>query len=277
MSDAAAVSTRPVAGSYLTFHLTHAKYALPVAGIQYITTLDSIEPHEVPKGDTTQVRVFTFQGNQISLYNFSRLIGSASQREECEKLIGLLKQRRQDHIDWMEALEHSLRTGDEFSKATDPHRCAFGQWYDAYRATDEELRKIMAQFDTPHKRIHALAETLLTQAADHATRELALKRLEEERHSTLKHLLNLFALATSRLEDLLRPVVVILRSGQHTYAIELDSIDQIMEFTDKHWLPGRERDLQHPSYDGFLQKSEGELFIRLDPTSLVKQKGQAAL
>jgi len=270
MSDAA-VATSPVAGSYLTFHLPHARYALPVAGIQYITTLEAIDPHEVPKGDTSLVRVFNFQGSQISLYNFSQLIGIPSQREESLQLIELLAARRQDHVNWMQALEHSLITGEDFTKATDPHKCAFGQWYDQYQANDEELAKLMREFDAPHKRIHSLAHTLLKQAADADTREQAMKTLEDEKHSTLKHLLNLFSMAQSRLEDLIRPVVVILRSGTHTYAIELDSIDQIMEFNDKHWLPGKERDLKHDSYDGFLQKTEGELFIRLDPNSLISR------
>lgn len=270
MSDAALAPRPSVAGSYLTFHLSQAKYALPVDAIQYITTLDAIDPHDVPKGNNGLTQVFSFQGNQISLYQFSALIGSGSQSAECERLIVLLKERRQDHIDWMSALEDSLTHGTEFTKATDPHQCAFGRWYDQYRAHDTELAGILSQFDAPHQRIHALASELLKQADDGA-REQALSRLDDERHSTLKLLLRLFEQAIARLEEMLKPVVVILRANQRTYAIELDSIDQIMEFNDGHWLPGKEQDLKHPCYDGFLQKSEGELFIRLEPAHLVRK------
>ena len=268
MSDAAAVAPPLVAGSYLTFHLTQAKYALPVGAIRYITELDAVEAHAVPGGKGGMTRVFTFQQEQISLYNFSRLMGAASQREECQQLVELMAQRRQDHIDWIEALEHSIETGSDFQKATDPHQCSFGRWYDSYRSRDEELKAILAQFDAPHKKIHSLAGELLKLADTDDGKTLALQRLEEERHSTLKLLLRLFSQATARLEDMLKPVVVILNANGHTYAIELDSIDQIMEFDQKHWFPGKEQDLKHPCYDGFLQKTDGELFIRLEPKHL---------
>ncbi|MEE3209576.1 chemotaxis protein CheW [Thalassolituus sp.] len=270
MNQTAVATQSDVAGSYLTFHLPRAKYALPVDSIQYITTLDAIDPHDVPGGKSGIRRMFTYEGTQIPLFNFSRLIGSTSQLEECEQLISMLKQRRQDHIDWITALEHSINHGEEFKKAADPHLCAFGLWYDKYKAHDEELRKIMAQFDAPHNRIHSLATRLLKMAHEEDKAEEANRILNDEKHSTLKVLLRLFDQATARLEEMLKPVVVILRAAGRTYGIELDSIDQIIEFDNRHWLPDEEQELQHACYDGFLQKNEGELFIRLEPAHLTK-------
>ncbi|WP_369985769.1 CZB domain-containing protein [Thalassolituus sp.] len=272
MNHSAVAATPDVAGSYLTFHLPRAKYALPVDAIQYITTLDAIDPHDVPSGNRGIRRMFTYERTQIPLFNFSALIGAGSQQDECQQLIDMLGQRRQDHIDWIEALEHSLVTGDEFKKATNPHLCAFGLWYDKYKAYDEELHAIMVQFDEPHKRIHSLAETLLKMSADEDKKEEAIRILNNERHSTLKLLLRLFGQARSRLEEMLKPVVVILRAGKRTYGIELDSIDQIMEFDQRHWLADHadSQAVDHACYDGFLQKDEGELFIRLDPSQLTR-------
>ena len=48
MTGVTETSVNSIAGSYLTFHLSQAKYALPVCDIQYITTIDSIDPHQVP-------------------------------------------------------------------------------------------------------------------------------------------------------------------------------------------------------------------------------------
>ena len=118
MNQTAVATQSDVAGSYLTFHLPRAKYALPVDSIQYITTLDAIDPHDVPGGKSGIRRMFTYEGTQIPLFNFSRLIGSTSQLEECEQLISMLKQRRQDHIDWITALEHSINHGEEFKKSS---------------------------------------------------------------------------------------------------------------------------------------------------------------
>jgi len=272
MPDTAVAVTPDVAGSYLTFHLPRAKYAIPVDSVQYITTMDAIDPHDVPGGQKGTRRMFTYEQAQIPLYNFSQLIGGSSQLQECEQLIDMLKQRKQDHIDWMTALEHSLRSGEEFTKATSPHLCAFGLWYDKYKAHDEDLHTIMVQFDAPHQRIHSLASKLLAMAADETGKSggksQALRILNEEKHSTLKQLLRLFEQAGARLEEMLKPVVVILKAANRTYGIELDSIDQIMEFDGRHWLPDKEQELQHACYDGYLQKTEGELYIRLDPAYL---------
>jgi chemotaxis signal transduction protein len=100
--------------------------------------------------------------------------------------------------------------------------------------------------------------------------EEANRILNDEKHSTLKVLLRLFDQATARLEEMLKPVVVILRAAGRTYGIELDSIDQIIEFDSRHWLPDEKQELQHACYDGFLQKNEGELFTRLEPAHLTK-------
>ena len=65
MNQTAVATQSDVAGSYLTFHLPRAKYALPVDSIQYITTLDAIDPHDVPGGKSGIRRMFTYEGTQI--------------------------------------------------------------------------------------------------------------------------------------------------------------------------------------------------------------------
>ena len=254
------------AGSYITFRVGNARFALEVEFVRYITAANSLKTRETPDDQKNTHTLFDFNNEAVALYRFSDIIGTHSQAKNIAELIGLLTQRKQDHINWIQALEHSLQTGEAFTKATDPHKCAFGLWYDNYTTDDEELAAIMSRFDAPHKRIHALAEELLAIAAKPQGINEALAILEAEKKSTLSELLKLFALATARLEDILKPVVIIIALGKSHYAIELDNIEDIQSFTEKDWLPDiQQQSAQLNCCDGFFQTNDNTLFLKINP------------
>lgn len=262
------------AGSYMAFVAGRAHYALPVEYVRYITSMDAIKPRMTPDGQGCQHRVFDFEGHSLELHRFSDLVGANSLVDECAALSDLLQQRRQDHIDWLAALENSILTGAAFTKATDPNKCAFGRWFDQYQSNDAELRAIMLQFEQPHCRIHALAQRLLSLAVDEARVEEAIQILNEERHSTLQTLLALFDQADGRLREMVKPVALIVDLGRKLYALELDVIEDIHDFSESDWLPDSDGgDKKRPvdrCYDGFFQKGGGKLYLKVDPFCLIK-------
>jgi chemotaxis signal transduction protein len=253
------------AGSYITFRAGSAHYALSVYHVRYITALESISTRTAPDRDgRPPQQVFDYEGDAIPLYRFNHSIGANSQTDESKELIELLMARRQDHVDWIDALEHSLLSGEPFSKAKDPHKCAFGLWYDAFEANDAELREILARFDSPHKRIHSLAERLLNMA-ENGREDEAKRILDEERYTTLKELMGLFAQATTRLEDIAKPVVLVLEASGRTFALEVENLGDMQEFTEEHWLPDQSSSQLEGCYDGFFQAQGEGLFLNLVP------------
>ncbi|MCB1644461.1 MAG: CZB domain-containing protein [Pseudomonadales bacterium] len=260
-----------IAGSYLTFRVGNAAFALAVGCVRYITSRDAITTRTVPDTSYERHSVFEHDGLPVPLYRFSELIESHSRSDESAALIELLKARKQDHINWLDALEHSLRSGEPFVKATDPHKCEFGRWYDNYQAEDQELQEILVRFDAPHKHIHSLAERLLDLALTDEGKVESLKIIAEERHATLRQLLELFDQAQARLQDMTKPVVIILENGSRSFAIELDSIDGMMEFTSKNFLADvhKDHDEEALCYDGYFQTDQGDLFLKVDPQHLL--------
>lgn len=259
-------------GSYITFRAGSAEYSLSVAHVRYITALQSIKTRTTPNRDGLPPQlVFDFEGEAIPLHRFNRSIGANSQCDESHELIELLAARRQDHIDWIDALEHSLLSGEPFTKATDPHKCAFGQWYDRFEPIDQELKEILARFDEPHKRIHSLAERLLKLAEDGREAE-AKKILDEERYTTLKLLMSLFGQATTRLEDMAKPVVIVLEAQQRTFALEVENLGDMEEFSEDHWLPDQSKSQTNACYDGFFQSQDGALYLNLVPGRFLASK-----
>ena len=82
------------------------------------------------------------------------------------ELGNMLTEREKDHIEWVQALEDSLLNDTPFVKAKDPHKCAFGQWYDTFKSRDETLMEALSEFDKPHTQIHSLADIQLFVFAD---------------------------------------------------------------------------------------------------------------
>ncbi len=148
-----------------------------------------------------------YRNEPTPIFDFAESMGLASPFEENQQLIQMLVDREQDHIGWMNALENSIVNGSPFEKATDPHKCAFGKWYDKFHSRDEELTRVMKKFDVPHKHIHSLAKKLLN-LRDKGETKQALAILSEERLITMSRLLRLFEEARGYIVSSERPVVM---------------------------------------------------------------------
>jgi chemotaxis signal transduction protein len=256
--------------TFLSFCSGGNYYVIPIKEVVYITESSALKMRTVPKGDGSTNRVFEFNGQPSQLISLSQVFNIDSRAEESQKLIELLNARKQDHISWMEALETSLKNDVPFEKATDPHKCAFGMWYDSYETNDADLSNILAKFDAPHKRIHALAEKLLAKAAEgEEQRNEALRILKDERSLTLQGLLQLFAQAVGRLDDMAKPITIIVsKGGRHRFGVEVDIIGDVIDFQTNEWMSASSQTAgDSQCFDGFYQGEE-QLFINFDLEAL---------
>lgn len=258
--------------TFLSFCSGGNYYVIPIKEVVYITESSALKMRTVPKGDGSANRVFEFNGQPSQLVSLSQVFNIDSRAEESQKLIDLLNARKQDHINWMEALEYSIKEDVPFEKATDPHKCAFGMWYDSYQTNDADLSSILAKFDAPHKRIHALAEKLLAKAAEgEEQRAEALRILKDERSLTLQGLLQLFAQAVGRLDDMAKPITIIVsKGGEQRFGIEVDIIGDVIDFQSNEWMSAATKSSEDSQcFDGFYQGSE-HLFINFDLQALAQ-------
>jgi hypothetical protein len=51
-----------------------------------------------------------------------------------------MRDREQDHRNWLAELEACVREHRPFGMARDPHQCKFGLWYDRYKTEDRRLK-----------------------------------------------------------------------------------------------------------------------------------------
>lgn len=198
-------------------------FALPLEDVDYIVPL----PPEFAHSGVRAEKFLAFQGSPLSFVSSWDLSGEETCYSEFAQLATMLPQRRQDHIDWMSALEDSLCNGYPFNKARNPHECAFGKWYYSYRPSDRQLALLLRSFEQPHAFIHGLADRLL-KLSEAGKKDEALARFKVATDTTLKDLLRMFDRTNSVLQSLQRRVAIILRRGEARCALGADRVTDIV-------------------------------------------------
>jgi len=168
----------------------------------------------------------------VRVFDFAKFLGVDSCGDQKQVLIDTLITLEQDHIDWLNALEHSIRTDTTFTRARDPHQCAFGKWYGQFQTRDEELKGILEQFDSSHKRIHSLADRLLA-IKERGDSDKALELLEIERITTLAQLRRLFDRARSQVHDSIKSVLLFITvdGKEPKVALRLNEISDMVGYS----------------------------------------------
>lgn len=99
-----------------------------------------------------------------SLYGFNDIVEHLDEAVACNVLQNEITQREVDHLKWAKAVS-DLLTDHSVTKLevqTDPHKCAFGQWYygDSRRQAETlvpGIREALAAIEEPHRKLHESA------------------------------------------------------------------------------------------------------------------------
>ena len=185
------------AHEYLVFTSADQKFGLRQEVL--VAIIDMPRHTLIPQMPLHMRGVMDYMGQAVPVYDLRRKMGIATLAEEIDTLIDSLVQRKQDHLSWLKKLKDQIADGQEISVQTDPHKCAFGLWYDACKFYSVNLTDYMEQFDAPHKRIHSLAieVSILIQAGK---LEAAKDVIHQAEDNELQTLLTLFDGAAKKIK-----------------------------------------------------------------------------
>lgn len=190
----------------------------------------------VPNASPDVRGVMNLRGKIIELIDLRVKLGLAPFQAELGALIQLLREREQDHRDWLAELEACIHERRPFKLQRDPHKCKFGQWYDAYRTEDRLLRMTLPSMDEPHKAIHATAEEALHRA-ERGDTEGALELVASRRNRELAALVKLFAESRRILADGSRELAVVLSRGADHLAFSADLVEEVERIPEERIEP----------------------------------------
>ena len=237
--------------SAITFSTSDASFAIPLEQVLYIEK-DVQRNLQVDELEEFNHGVITFQNNTVQLFDFNKLLGSENYQQMIKSMVLKLDDMEQQHKDWLDELENSLKTNTQFTKALDSNKCEFGQWCNSFKTDNEELTEVLQRFEAPHKKLHGLAKTLLgLNQTDH---EKAMEILSQERLSTLAELVHLFQLTKERALSSVRPIIIFVEhNGGKVTALRLDNINDIVTFEQNNFC-------RDDSAEGIL-KSKNDDFV----------------
>jgi len=220
-----------------TFWIFETLYAVDISSVLTISqNINNIQ--NMPATGKGLLGMTEFLGHAIPVVDFAKMLNLKSATQIGSSLIQLFNEREQDHHEWLNALENSIVNGDPFLKAKDPRKCAFGMWRNNFTSRDDTLMDIISDFDTPHNRIHKLADQLLDMRISGET-EKALKILNIERDITMKRLSKHFNHAREHIHDSSRAVLLYITEDgiSPTIALQIDDIYDVIDFKAEQFKP----------------------------------------
>lgn len=225
---------------YLSFTISGNVYAIPVKHIEESIQLAAIT--RIPQMPDYVLGVMNLRGKIVPVYDARIRMGLKSNVEERNELKDLLKQREQEHINWVTTLEEEVHQGKPITVQKDPCLCNFGKWYRPFLDELVEKQKqtgnvdnvflgVLKKFENPHKEIHALAEkadTLVKSGkTDEAIAVIEQGKLKLERLQKLfKHFYQVID------EQSVRDIILIVNKNNMQFGITVDAINTTVEINE---------------------------------------------
>lgn len=206
---------------YAIFSIGDQRFGLSTEYVREMFLLPHVTP--IPNTPDYVRGLINLRGKIVNLIDLRIFIGMAPLFEDIEATVAELKQRKQDHLEWLDTLEQCAESGEEFKLGRDANQCAFGKWYRNYQPSNVTLQIELKKFDKPHKAIHALADETLGML-NNGDKQGALNLIEHRRTNDLATMLALFDNLIRMLNETNREMVIVYQHEENMLAFSVDEI-----------------------------------------------------
>lgn len=206
-------------------------YAISSEYVLSLSRLNEVTP--IPKAPKEIRGVIDFRGQIIELADIRKILNLKTSAEEIKEFYDMMDARRQDHINWLNKLEECVLNETEFSLTTDPHKCAFGKWYDSYNSESHSIMFIVtfSKFDRPHKIIHDIG-IKAKKFIENNDRQSAIGLIEATKNNELKQMMNLFEEVKIAFKESRREIIVVIGENNNNISMSVDKIIAIEHLTE---------------------------------------------
>jgi chemotaxis signal transduction protein len=206
---------------YLVFSAQDHLLALPYFDV--IQIIDSPASIVIPDMPRSIRGVFDYMGEAIPLIDTRIRLSLTSRKEEVDNFVKIFMLRKQDHLNWIANLKTAVNRDEEIKVEKDPHKCAFGKWYDTYQAHTLKLASYMKRFDVPHRAIHHLA-VQVEELIREGRKEQAKVLIQAAENDELIRLIELFDGFEDQMRQSYREYALIIGNNDRKFALAVDSI-----------------------------------------------------
>lgn len=211
---------------WLTFRLGKGHYAISSRLVSGILNMpDGIV--SIPDSSEHLRGLFSLRGSVIPLADLRTIMHMGTIQQEYEDFREMLEARKQDHLRWVVELERCVEAHEVFKLATDPHKCAFGKWYDKFETDKSTVSHHLQKIEEPHARLHNAALELAS--CTHACETCAKGRrcvdiMAEVRNRDLPIISRLLDEAKDIFRGDFHEMVIALEQGTNQVGIAVDEV-----------------------------------------------------
>lgn len=211
---------------YLIVKISNERYCFNLKYIKEVLMMPEIS--SMPNMPEDFRGIFSLRNSIIPLLDSRKKLNYPSLDSEEEAFIAMLKQREQDHINWLNELNASVEENRDFRLTTDPHACAFGKWYDNYETENITIANFLENFDKPHRKIHQKAIEV-RELLDKEGKDVALEAINHAKRHELKLMLSLFSELYGIIQKSRKEFAIIIEIDGKSKACSVDAIDKIID------------------------------------------------
>jgi len=259
-------STPDAVDLQVVFSAARHRFAVPYEHVLRMVTPPTAVP--VPNTHPALRGVINLRGDVLGLVCMRTLLGLPDMTQENAALSAELDLREADHRYWLSELRAAVDENRPFTLATDPHQCGFGRWFDNYVAPTEHLAALVARFDRPHQRIHAIAQQVddLRRRGHH---EEALKAIRHGEEGDLARLVREFDDVREAVASWDRQIAIVLSPPNQTpVALLVDTVESVQAL--QRVEEGGSEDDRAPFIAGLARDPAGQLVNRIELDALYR-------
>jgi purine-binding chemotaxis protein CheW len=213
----------------------------------------------VPNTSENVRGIMNLRNRIIPLIDLRKILGFKSLEEESKEMIDMLKEREQDHVNWVDELIASVNERREFKLTTDPRMCKFGKWFYSFKTNNIVLANFLTNFEKPHNAIHALGINVKELEHQGKFKE-AMDLCIEGRDRELVSIRKLFAELYNIVQTSFQEFAVIINSDGVLKSFNADKIDKIARISPESYST-----LESNRFDGNVKE-----VINIDDSIVLK-------
>ena len=250
--------------TYLLAQVENINFAVPTSQVLNISRLSKLKT--IPNAAPSISGAISFRDTVISLIDLRHFLGYKTLSEQTKEMVESLEQRKEDHINWLNTLEHCIINGEDFSLQTDPKKCKFGQWFYSFKTDNKTLQLVLSRFEQPHNAIHNVAIKAL-EMVENGQKDEAIALVKAKRNTELKTMIELFDEFEKTYAEFNKSLVVVLWAGSQTIGFCVDGVSSVQRLSPLTNDDGMDQSVSNAlkEYGEHLFLHEGNIVYELQP------------
>ncbi|MEG2769213.1 MAG: chemotaxis protein CheW [Oscillospiraceae bacterium] len=210
---------------WIYFKVQKQEYAISSEAISSIV-LAPDRCEEIPQTHPAMLGVFVLRGEVIPLLSLRRLFEMRSLEDEENEMAEMFTARKNDHINWLSEFHAAIHEKRPFKLTDDPHKCAFGKWYDNYHTDERKITFHFSQLEEPHEELHALATAYANLPKDDDG-TMALELLEKAEKEYAPRVISMLDDAIEIYHAASKAMVIVLKYCDRLLGLQVDSVQVV--------------------------------------------------